>query len=99
MTDTATNLLPKKRRPVCGICSVAFPLIGIALAYGVQLATSSYESGGGMVTGFFMIMILAASFFLGLISAIVGLVRWERPIWFSLIGLCLNGSPLIWMFF
>jgi hypothetical protein len=86
--------------PIFGILSVAFPLLGIPLAYLTGMVVSMPTDGSGEPDsiGAFCAFaaILDVVILLSFISAIVALARTERWLILSLMGLILSFAPLVW---
>jgi hypothetical protein len=92
------------RRPVFGWISVllgtavwlapAAAFACIYVGYRSQVASShgvGAVAGGIPSTGFAFVALLIVA---GVIAAIVGIVRRERDVWLSIVGLALNAVPL-----
>ena len=86
----------KVRRPIFGGMSLGVPILGIACGW--LAAVNSLPSSGDnwnalIILGFSG----AASVLCGFALAVVGLLRRERLILFSWMGLILNFIPIIWL--
>jgi len=81
--------------PVFGMLSVVFPLLGVPFAY-VYAHGPSSQAGWGMEGAVIVFGIYSVSFLLGIISAIVGMVRLERFLVLPVIGFFLNGYPIFY---
>lgn len=77
--------------PVCGIISFVLPLAGIPFAYMINTPPGTRWGWGGEVP---FIMIVFSSILGGLIAAIIGIVRREKFMVLSEIGLLLNGLSI-----
>ena len=86
-----------RKSPVFGILSLIFPLVGVPFAY-IFAHGSSSEAGWGMEGAVIIFGIYSVSFLLGIISAIVGMVRLERFIILPVIGFVLNALPVLYFF-
>ncbi len=93
-TDAKRNELPKKP-PFFGVLSLVLPLLGIPFAYTV---TPSSQAGWGWGGAVELVVIIFASFLLGLVSAVIGIIRSEKYIVLSWIGFLLNGLPILLAF-
>jgi hypothetical protein len=94
MTDTPDKN-PPKRPPFFGILSLAFPLLGIPLAYMLGSSYSNEGEGMGRFVVFVGIGFLAVV--AGFTSGLLGLARRERIPILSFAGLALNGLPAFWL--
>jgi len=88
---------PPRSWPIFGILSVIFPLIGIPIAY-IHAHGPSSQEGWGMEGAAIIFCIYSVSFLLGIISAIVGVIRMEKFILLPAIGFFLNGLPIYYFF-
>ena len=88
-----------KRYPIFGILSIAFPLVGIPVAYWIGVAASVTSDGSGQTDGIggscAFIMFSVPTLLLGFTSAIVAFIRGELLLT-SLLGLIANGAPIAW---
>ena len=83
----------KRPSPSFGIASLFSPVV---IALTIMLAPRSSQENwyGGAVI---IILVGGISLIGGLISAFIGILRGEQPIFWSLIGLVLNGAPILWL--
>ena len=86
----------KVRRPIFGGLSLGVPILGIACGWLAAINTppsSGDNCNGLIILGFFG----AASVLCGFVLALVGLLRKERLILISWMGLIFNLLPIIWL--
>jgi hypothetical protein len=100
--NTVINALPRKRRPIFGVLSIAFPLAGIPISYLIGMAVAIPDSSGEPdVWGAFAVFMMSAFFVIisGFVSAIVAFCRAERPMILPFLGLVANCAPIAWYYF
>lgn len=96
MTEIAQ---PVTKQPIFGILSIAFPLLGIPVAYILGLAVSIPTDGTGQsdvwgaASAFAKLSCLAI--LAGFISASIALVRAERSRLLPLLGFMASAAPIL----
>ena len=93
--DTDPNR-PEQKPPVCGVLSLAAPLLGLPLVFGLAKG----QQGVGWGWGAFFILVIGGliALVVGVVAALIGLGRSEKFSALSVIGLVLNGGILLWVF-
>ena len=87
----ATELIiTGQRKPIWGVVSVSSPFAGLVLGL---VALKTIPSGAECL--FCLILIISSAAVIGFISIVVALVRGERFWPFTLLGIILNGGPLL----
>lgn len=87
----------KQKRPVFGILSIIFPILGVFCG----LFRAHYITGNGEgwaeVTAF--VHCFVGSIVFGCISVVLSLLRSEKPRLLPLIGFVINIIPIVWFVF
>jgi hypothetical protein len=91
-----TNAKPES---VFAVISISVPIIAFLAALGVIFLSSPDPDSGhmGMRDFFHAAAILFFSFIGGTLSGFIALARREKSLILILVGLLLNGCPLLWM--
>jgi hypothetical protein len=94
--DTASAEAPAEKPPRWNIVSVAVPLaaaaVGVVQASGVS---SGGNVGVAMGAAFAFIAFVVVGCAIGLVAALIAVVRSERMAWLSVLGLLGNGAVIL----
>jgi hypothetical protein len=88
---------PKQKRPVFGMLSILFPLLGVLC--GVIQARFATGNGEGWAEVSAFVHTFVVSILLGFITVVFSFLRLEKYRFLPVIGLILDVAPVVWFVF